>query len=330
MPLEFVGLLTFINPDWANNLNYPSLSKVIPWYEFIILGLIIWGIATALEATKKIQELKKDKPSPVNKQTNIRSKHMGNGNNYTAEKMEIHHHHGISEKGKGIAKDDKNTEPSIQKTGIEISLTTRVEHRFNNAIVEIRTAYLEVKNEEDTAITDCYATLEKAEYFREPFFSAIPIQTYKNRRLKWDEKYYPDKDCKLNIPPTETREIRIFKSLAEKWDEKGNSDYGFSLCSPSGEIDGYGVYILKIRIDGKQDVDGKDIEIKPIYFEGYLYIDMRSDVFDAIEHYEEIKDGERIKHERRINQPYTRPVMYFEDGDWQQDQRILIERPIHW
>ncbi len=54
MPLEAIGLLTFINPDWGDAINYPAISKYIAWYWFVIVGLIIWGIATAWEATRKI------------------------------------------------------------------------------------------------------------------------------------------------------------------------------------------------------------------------------------------------------------------------------------
>ena len=209
----------------------------------------------------------------------------------------------------------------------KISLGPEVEKRYVGVTIEeIRTAFLHVENNSRVPITECYATLETAEYFREPFFAPIPI--YKNIRLQWDEKHYPEKDCKLSIPPTETRTVRVFKSLEEKRDINGNSDFGFSFCEPSGKVDGFGIYILRIRIDGKQNVNGKDIEIKPKYFEGYLYIDIRSDIFDAIEDYDEIKNGQTIKHQRHINKEYTRPVMYFQEGKWEHDQRIPIARPI--
>ena len=56
MPLEIIGILAFLYPDWGDVLNYPSLSRVFPWYVWVILGLIIWGIGTALEAAKKNHE----------------------------------------------------------------------------------------------------------------------------------------------------------------------------------------------------------------------------------------------------------------------------------
>lgn len=69
MPLEIIGLLTFINPNWGNVINYPSLSRDIPWYLFVIIGLIIWGIGTAWEAAKRIQE--KDTQTPLQNINNV-------------------------------------------------------------------------------------------------------------------------------------------------------------------------------------------------------------------------------------------------------------------
>ena len=61
MPLELIGLLTFINPDWGSIINYPSISSNLAWYWLVIIGLTIWGIATAWEATKRLRDKQKDK-----------------------------------------------------------------------------------------------------------------------------------------------------------------------------------------------------------------------------------------------------------------------------
>ena len=63
MPLEIVGALTFINPDWGQYLNWPQISEKIAWYWWFIAGLILRGIGTALESAKRIKENSKNKPS---------------------------------------------------------------------------------------------------------------------------------------------------------------------------------------------------------------------------------------------------------------------------
>jgi hypothetical protein len=60
MPLEIIGILTFINPDWGNLINYPSISRIISWYWWVIAGLLVWGIGTAWEAAQKIARLREE------------------------------------------------------------------------------------------------------------------------------------------------------------------------------------------------------------------------------------------------------------------------------
>ena len=106
-----------------------------------------------------------------------------------------------------------------------ISLIPKVEKRYIGLTMkQVKTALLYVHNSV-VSISNCYATLEKVEYFKEPFFSPMPI--YENVRLKWDARDYPDNDCKLDIPATETKRIQVFNSLAKQWDVK---DFGFSFC----------------------------------------------------------------------------------------------------
>lgn len=66
MPLEIFGLLAFITPDWGNRLNLPSLSKIIPWYVFVIAGLIILLLATVWEAANRIHKKEPQQSQPGN------------------------------------------------------------------------------------------------------------------------------------------------------------------------------------------------------------------------------------------------------------------------
>ena len=75
----YVGILfglfqaiVFFFPELQPILTWPVISQWLPWYWWIIIFLIIWGIGTTLEATKKIihlSEIKSNQNSPKIKQT---------------------------------------------------------------------------------------------------------------------------------------------------------------------------------------------------------------------------------------------------------------------
>ena len=119
-----------------------------------------------------------------------------------------------------------------KETNIKVDLIPKVEDEsplMGGVIRKI--AYLEVHNNEDVEITDCRVTLVKVEYYREPYFYPMEIKPYKDKRIKWEENYYPDKDCMLTIPREGRVEAQIFRTFPpERRDEKGSWGIGFMLC----------------------------------------------------------------------------------------------------
>ena len=184
-----------------------------------------------------------------------------------------------------------------KETNIKVDLIPKVEDEsplMGGVIRKI--AYLEVHNNEDVEITDCRVTLVKVEYYREPYFYPMEIKPYKDKRIKWAENYYPDKDCMLTIPREGRVEAQIFRTFPpERRDEKGSWGIGFMLCESKSDFDNLGVYIVKIRVDGKF----RGVEIKPIYFDGYLY----------------------------FNQIEATQILYFKQGNWEENDNIPIPRP---
>lgn len=105
----------------------------------------------------------------------------------------------------------------------------------------------------------CYARLIEAYSFQpieiggEPMWAKIP---YRSGKLKW----YSEKDCEVVIPPLDKSKRVVVAGI--------QNFISFSYCDDAHHNDGYGLYVVKVRIDGKC----RGREIFPCYFNGYLYI----------------------------------------------------------
>ena len=119
-------------------------------------------------------------------------------------------------------------------------------------------ALLRVTNNEEIAITDCYATLEQATNLYGGHLIHVPIRS--RDRLRWAESKYSTEDCKIVIPSKDYKDVHV-----------ANQSFRFAYCKDSGfhppEL--LGIHLVKIRIDGKLN----DKDMKPLFFEGHLLMD---------------------------------------------------------
>lgn len=209
------------------------------------------------------------------------------------------------------ALENENQQLKAEKEWVEVKLSLSTEVKTEtikatlDGIVNETTARLAVVNNEKAEITDCYATLEDAKYYRPPFFSPLP--TYSDMYLRWKDTPPSSSECKITLPP---------KNKVPKYISLWSNQYpvGFIFCKPSRKVDLHGVYPITIRIDGKYN--GKDI--KPVYFNGYLYT-------EKITTTNRNPDGTLSDIPTGIN-PYD--IIIFDEGDWTKDKRIPVPRPI--
>lgn len=140
----------------------------------------------------------------------------------------------------------------------DIILTPSILNRTSPFNESMAFAILTVFNDEEAEITDCYATLEQAINLYGG--DLTPIELGKKERLKWVEAKYSTNDCKIAIAPKNDKSIHV-----------ANNSFNFAFCMGSSVSDSgmQGLYIIKIRIDGKWH--GKDI--KPQFFDGHLLMD---------------------------------------------------------
>lgn len=171
----------------------------------------------------------------------------------------------------------------------------------------ITTAELLVTNNEKFEITDCYATLEQASFYQPPYFRPLPV--YSDRRLQWTSDIPLGKDCKDIIPPQNKIPKRV-----SVWSSRNLSHFNF--CDPSNKKnDLYGVYVITIRIDGKR----KGEDIKPIYFNGYLYTEKVTTT------HTNPNDGSYSEIPIGLQHPYD--IVIFKEGNWENDPDIPTPRP---
>lgn len=119
-------------------------------------------------------------------------------------------------------------------------------------------ALLTVHNDEETQITDCYATLEEATNLYGG--DLIPVPLGKKERLKWAEAKYGTDDCKIIIEAKSDKNVHV-----------ANTSFNFAFCKDSAIPDSMlaGLYNIRIRIDGKWN--GRDMQ--PQFFDGHLLMD---------------------------------------------------------
>lgn len=217
----------------------------------------------------------------------------------------------IDQQNRIKALENENRKLKAEKDWVEVKLSlsanvkTETVKATLDAIVRETTACLAVINNEKMEITDCYATLEDAKYYRVPFFRPLP--SYSDMRLQWKDVSSNGNECKITLPP---------KNKVPKYVNLWSNQYpvGFTFCQPSNKVDFYGVYPMTVRIDGKYN--GKDI--KPVYFNGYLYTEKVSTT-------NRNPDGTLSDIPIGID-PYD--IIIFSEGDWTKDKRIPVPRPM--
>jgi hypothetical protein len=170
-------------------------------------------------------------------------------------------------------------------------------------------AQLEIKNLEETEITDCYATLEATSdiFWHEGWkpMPLIPSLSRKPERITWIENEYSNDFCEITIPLQDSRHVNLADTFG---------DFHYNLrsgsLSPNWML-GTTVHTLKVRVDGK--FNGKSM--KPLFFDGYLYYELKPYTFVI----RETKNGEFV---RDIQGKNVAPYMIFEKGDWMKDRKI--------
>ena len=169
-------------------------------------------------------------------------------------------------------------------------------------------ARLTVYNDEETEITNCYATLELATNLYGG--DMTPVNIVKKDRLRWVEEKYTTDDCKISIAPKSEVQISVANNL---------NNFHFTFCKPSAPLgqDITGIYIIRIRIDGKW----RGNDIKPQFFDGYLYVNNYLGESGELTATTTDEHGTVTKTVTPSHpEIYTR--MIFEKGDWMKDKRI--------
>ncbi len=163
-----------------------------------------------------------------------------------------------------------------------VVLSTKVETKHVPDGVVIM-ASLVARNQENQAITDCFATLEAATNLYG--MQLTPLTKIRNSRLRWKEGQPSSEACMTTLPARSVSRICVADTA---------DGFQFSACKPSATYDRgrLGLYLVKIKVDGK--LRGNSIE--PQLFEGYLYV-------------EDAKKGKP-------------PKIIFERGDWKKDKRL--------
>lgn len=207
----------------------------------------------------------------------------------------------------------KNKRLQKESEWIPVNLSVKPDYHFEHKttpdnVYKTTIVRFAITNNEKSEITDCYVTLESAEFYKPSYFR--PLLVYEDMRLRWENNNedYSKEACKNTIPA---------KNKVPKYASLWSSDYrisGFTFCKPNDKIDHLGVYVVTIRVDGKYK--GKDI--KPVYFYGYLYAEVITTT--------KIKpDGTLSDVPIQINPPQY--FVLLEEGDWEYDERIPVARP---
>lgn len=58
-----IGLVVFFYPKLQVYLNWPKVSPLLPWYWWVIIGTIVWALATAWEAARVVSAFKDKRAS---------------------------------------------------------------------------------------------------------------------------------------------------------------------------------------------------------------------------------------------------------------------------
>lgn len=142
----------------------------------------------------------------------------------------------------------------------EIVLTPKVYDDHSDGSF-YQNARLNVYNNEQIEITDCFATLIDASDYIEDDHRTLQDRRASNQRLRWSQSGFSNDKCELAIPPKDSRDINVVHTKRH---------FEYLACGKpisSNIILGTRLYLVKIRLDGK--FNGKTM--KPLLFNGYLY-----------------------------------------------------------
>jgi hypothetical protein len=166
-------------------------------------------------------------------------------------------------------------------------------------------AQLEVFNNEDIEITNCYATLEYANdiFFNQESNSVLPLipsLTQDPDSIRWRE----NKSIEITIPAHKSRHLDVADTL---------QTFHYNLCNGDLDTKLAPLHTVKIRIDGHFDKKA----MKFLEFDGYIYTTNLGKAEEAF-----VKNG-RIKNKDEIlldNFRYLK--MIFRKGGWKKDVDI--------
>jgi len=142
----------------------------------------------------------------------------------------------------------------------EITLSPKVLPDYSDGSF-YQNARLNIYNNEQIEITDCFATLVSVADYIEYNQKALQDHKASNQRLRWSQAGFSNEKCEVTIPPKDSREVNLVHT-------KRNLEY--LLCSKTVSPNfmlGARLFLVKIRVDGK--FNGK--VMKPLIFDGYLY-----------------------------------------------------------
>jgi len=129
-----------------------KMLKQVPSWVWLVLSLVGFVYVMISGVQKYNEKLEKENEIPKNatrgKRTKIQSTHTGGGDNYTAEKIEVHHHE--------MKLDERNSK-AIRADKIKI---TPKEEPSKNRGDTGHYAYLEIFNGQDFDLKECYITLD--------------------------------------------------------------------------------------------------------------------------------------------------------------------------
>jgi hypothetical protein len=58
--IAIISVIAFFAPDWQPFLTWPAISKIMPWYWWLLIGVILWALVTVGEAVRRMGETRND------------------------------------------------------------------------------------------------------------------------------------------------------------------------------------------------------------------------------------------------------------------------------
>lgn len=175
-----------------------------------------------------------------------------------------------------------------------------------------KSAILEVHNDEEIPITRCFATLEVADDVHinnANVPSTIPLipSVKKSQRIRWEEEHEMNENCEITIMGGASRHISVasFTNMFRYLLQGGDIETHWEMGTP--------VHTLKIRIDGYFN----ERQMKPLFFEGYIYAANLTPPDDFI-----ARKGKFKSKAEETNDRIRNLRMIFKSGEWKNDNEI--------